>query len=54
MVKYIKIYRAFGTFDSWALVLTNRYIWESIFTYIWYILAISSLYIKLSIEHFTT
>ena len=29
MVKHIKIYRAYGTFDNWALVLTNRYIWES-------------------------
>ena len=54
MVKYIKIYRAYGTFDSWALVLTNRYIWESTFTYIWYILEISSLCIKLSSEHFTS
>ena len=54
MVKYIKIYRAYGTLDSWALVLTNRYIWESPFTYIWYILEISSLCIKLSSEHFTS
>ena len=54
MVKYIKIYRAYGTFDSWALVLTNRYIWESTFTYIWYILEISYLCIKLSSEHFTS
>ena len=54
MVKYIKIYRAYGVFDSWAPVLTNMYIWESTFTYIWYILEISSLCIKLSIEHFTT
>ena len=54
MVKYIKIYRAYGTFDSWALALTNRYIWESTFTYLWYVLEISSLCIKLSSEHFTT
>ena len=40
-----------GTFDSWALVLTNRYIWESTFTYIPYILEFSSLCIKFSIEN---
>ena len=31
VVKYIKIYRAYGVYDSWVPVLTNSYIWESIF-----------------------
>ena len=44
----------YATFHGWAPVLTNRYILESTFTYIWYILEISSLCIKLSIEHFAT
>ena len=53
VVKYNKIYRAYGSFDAelcttcWPSLLINMQIWQSIFTYILYISCVYQMQQKL-------